>query len=63
MKGPKIGIILSPKGVESVSLLGGGSEERIAANNFFSALKDEIADLESIIRRKFSEERIQERVN
>jgi len=62
MKRPKIGIILTPEGVESVSLLG-GSEERIAANNFFSALKEELADLELIIQQKFSEEKFQERVN
>ncbi len=63
MKGPKIGLILTPEGVESISLLGGGSEERIEANNFFSALKDEIADLESIIQQKFSDDRVRGSVN
>ena len=55
MSKPKIGIVLTPEGVESITLLGGGSDDRMAANSFCNALKHEIADFEIIVRKKFSE--------
>jgi len=65
MKKPKIGIVITPSGVESITLLGGGSEEQASANDFCSSLKQELSDFELIIRQKFSEplDRERDRVN
>lgn len=65
MKKPKIGIVITPSGVESITLLGGGSEEQSAANDFCSSLKQELSDFELIIQQKFGDalDRERNRVN
>lgn len=52
---PRIGLIISPEGFESITLIGEGSEETSAANHFCFALEQELKSFESAIKRKFND--------
>ena len=52
---PRIGLIISPKGLESITLIGEGTKERTAANHFCSILEQELKNFEIAIRQKFIE--------
>ena len=52
---PRIGLIISPSGFESITLIGEGSEETTAANHFCFALEQELKMFESAIKRKFND--------
>lgn len=50
---PRLGLIISPEGLESITLIGEGTEETSAANQFCSALTNELQVFETLIKEKF----------
>lgn len=52
---PKIALIISPDGIETITLLGKEGNERTAASSLYSSIEQELQDFELIIKRKFND--------
>lgn len=52
---PRLGLIISPSGFESITLIGSNTEETSLANQFCSALAQELKIFEALIKEKFND--------